>query len=117
MNAIETGKLLGLMAHYDNRNVGPSDVAAWLRIPGWTEIPYAAAEAAVLAHYGDSRERMMPADVRGRVNEARRERLENAPVLDPPHEVADDPAAYREWLEREQRKIADGGTGLRAVES
>lgn len=111
----EVVDLLTLIQVYDRRTVGKADVAAWLLIVD--DLPFADAQAAVLAHYRESREWIMPADVRGRVNEMRRARLKAAPPLDPPHEVADDPAAYRAWLEREQRKIANGGTGLRAVQS
>jgi hypothetical protein len=114
MSPAECGQLLALMALYDNRKVGPLDIAAWLKVVG--DLLYADAEAAVVAHYTESRERIMPADIRERVNDVRRERLKNAPVLDPPHEVADDPAAYQRWLEREQRRIADGIAPLKAVE-
>lgn len=115
MTTEETIDLLTLMQAYDRRTVGRTDVAAWHLVV--SDLPFADAQAAVLAHYRESRDWIMPADVRSRVNEMRRERLENAPVLDPPHEVADNPAAYQAWLEREQRKIADGTGPLRAVES
>lgn len=115
MNAIEAGKLLGLMAQYDYRETAPSDVAAWLRVIG--DLPYADCETAVIAYYRSCRDRMMPSDVRDRVTDIRRERLKNAPALEPPREVADDPAKYVEWLAAERKKIADGPQALKAVTS
>lgn len=121
MTGDEVGRLLGLMALADNRKPPEDDegrqamIGFWLSMVG--DLAYADAARAVQAHYRESREWIMPADIRQRVNEVRRERLENAPVLDPPHEVADDPKAYQAWLEREQRRIADGTPPLRAVES
>jgi len=115
MNASEVIDLLTLMASYDRRTVGKSDVAAWGLAVG--DLPFADSRDAVVAHYRDSREWLMPSDVRDRVTDVRRERLKNAPALIPPPEVADDPAAYVAWLAAERKKIADGPAALRAVES
>ena len=115
MNANEVIDLLTLMASYDRRTVGKSDVAAWGLAVG--DLPFADSRDAVITHYRESREWIMPADVRDLVNEVRRERLKNAPALDPPHEVADDPAKYVEWLAAERKKIADGPQALKAVTS
>lgn len=106
MNAAEAGELLALMALYDNRKTGDVDVIAWLKIIG--DLRHADCEAAVLAHYGESRERIMPADVRNRVKEARRIRVEDAEVPAPPPELIDDPPAYRAWLRNATIRIADG---------
>jgi hypothetical protein len=117
----EVGKLLGLMALADNRKPPEDDegrkamIAFWLGMVG--DLTYADAAQAVAAHYRESRDWIMPSDIRSRVNEVRRERLKNAPALDPPREVADDPAAYVAWLAGARKKIADGQPALRAVES
>jgi hypothetical protein len=113
MNASETGKLLGLMALYDNRKVGPPDVVAWLKVVG--DLPYADAETAVAEHYAETRERIMPADVRQRVKAMQAERLRQTPVPAPPPELLDDPAAYRAHLRESAARIADGVPPLRAI--
>jgi len=106
MNAAETGKLLGLMAMYDYRDIGPADAAAWLKVIG--DLPYADAETAVADHYAETRDRIMPADVRQRVKAMRAERLKLTPVPPPPAELIDDPEAYRRHLRESARRIADG---------
>jgi hypothetical protein len=70
MSPEETGKLLGACAAYDNRQVDEAAVIAWYRVVG--DLPYPACEAAVSAHYAESREWIMPADIRGRVKRALR---------------------------------------------
>lgn len=115
MNATEAGKLLGLMALYDYRKTGKAEVAAWLQVIG--DLRYADAEQAVLGHYRESRDRMMPADVRDRVKALREERLRTTPLPPPPAELTGDPAAYNEWLRTEQKRIADGPSELRALEA
>ena len=62
----------------------------------------------MIAHYRESREWIMPADVRTRVKALRRDRLAREIVPAPPHEVADAPGRYRAELNAEVRKIADG---------
>lgn len=106
MTPKEAGKLLGLMAFYDNRKVAAPDVAAWLQVIG--DLRYADAEAAVLGHYRESAERVMPAHVRERVAEIRNERLRLAPPVTIPEELADRPIEAREWKQRALDAIADG---------
>lgn len=115
MNAKECGKLLAIMALYDYRKVGAPEVAAWLHVIG--DLRFADAEQAVLGHYRECRERIMPADVRSRVKAVREERLRKTPLPDPPAAVADDPVAYTEWLGAERRRIADGPATIRALEA
>jgi hypothetical protein len=114
MNATEVSKVLARMALYDNRKVGDLDVIAWLDVIG--DLPFADAEQAVITHYQESRERIMPADVRQRVKAVRAERLRvAAPDLVPPAELLDDTDAYREWLRDHTRRVADGAPTLRAI--
>ena len=112
MNAAECGALLAQMATYDYRDVDPVIVASWLKVVG--DLPYADAEQAVRDHYSESRERMMPADVRERVKAIRMARLGATPLPDRP---PSDPDEYRAWLRDERKKIADGTPGPRALES
>ena len=64
MTPEETGMLLAICAAYDRRTVGEADVIAWYRAIG--DLPYAACENAVVAHYAASRAWIMPADIRAK---------------------------------------------------
>lgn len=70
MNAEETGKLLATCATFDRRTTGEADVIAWLRVLG--DLDYRECEAAVIGYYADSRDWIMPADIRSRVMRERR---------------------------------------------
>jgi hypothetical protein len=113
MTVEEVGKLLGFAALYDSRRVEVPDVMAWHRIIG--DLPYRDAEQAVTEYYAQSRERLMPADVCQGVKRIRDARLDAAGDLIPPPELLEDDVAYREWLRRETRRIADGKPPLRAI--
>lgn len=113
MTLEEVGKLLGFAALYDSRKVDVPDVVAWHRIIG--ELPYADAEQAVTEHYAASRERLMPADVCQGVKRIRDARLKAVPEPVPPPELLEDADAYREWLRKETKRIADGKPDLRAI--
>ena len=113
MNATEASELVALMALYDNRKASDPDVVAWLKVIG--DLDYADCETAILAHYRETRERIMPADVRIRVKALRRARLEREIVPAPPPEVTDEPGRYRETLGAGIREIADGRAIRRAI--
>ena len=116
MNATQAGKLIGLMALYDNRKADdPADVVAWLKVVG--DLAYRDAEAAVVGHYRESRERIMPADIRQRVAAIRAARLEAAGPVRIPEKLADRPLEAREWLQQTRRAIADGQEPPRAIGS
>ena len=106
MTPEETAKLLATCATYDNRKVGTLDVVAWHRVVG--DLPFRDSEQAVFAHYAESGERIMPADIRRRVKEARRERILDTGIPAPPPELTDDPAAYGAALQAAATAIADG---------
>ena len=106
MNAAEAGKLLALMALYDNRKAGTADVVAWLKVIG--DLQYADCESATLAHYQETRERIMPADIRRRVLEIRNQRLGTTELPPPPRELLTDPDGYRAALHAAAVAIADG---------
>jgi hypothetical protein len=121
MNGDEVGKLLGLMALADNRKP-PQDeegqaamIAFWLSMVG--DLAYADAAQAVGDHYRETREWIMPSDIRRRVREMQFERLRVTPLPDPPDGLGDDPAAYVEWLAAERKKIINAPlAGPRALE-
>lgn len=113
MTPAEAGKLLGLMAMYDNRTVAAPDVAAWLQVIG--DLRYGDCEAAVFGHYRECRERIMPSDVRHRVAATRQARLDAAGPTEIPQELANRPIEAREWLQRTRNAIADGQQPPRAI--
>lgn len=103
--------MLALMASYDYRDVDEITVVAWLEMVG--DLPYADARQAVISHYRESRERMMPADVRDRVKAIRAARLQETPLSGRPPA---DPHEYSEWLGRERKRIADGPAAVQSIE-
>ena len=58
-----------------------------------------------------------PAEIRAEVREIRAERLRSAGDLEAmiPRELADNPVAYRDWLQKAHQAIADGGSPQQAV--
>lgn len=113
MTLEETVDLLTAAAAFDRRTVGKADAVAWHAVLG--DLDFQDAQAAVIAHYRDSREWIMPADVRTRVKAMRRDRLERGLIPAPPAELADDPARYRASLGANIRQIADGRSARRAL--
>ena len=119
MTGDEVGKLLGLMALADNRKPPEDDegraamIAFWLSMIG--DLAYADAARAVQEHYRETREWIMPSDVRQRVKAMRAARLNVTPIPPPPPELLADPAAYRKYLRESARRIADGQPPLRAI--
>ena len=106
MNATEASELVALMALYDNRKASDPDVVAWLKVIG--DLSFADCETAIVAHYRDTRERIMPADVRQRVKEIRHLRILKTGIPAPPPELIDNPPAYREALRVATVAVADG---------
>ncbi|MEU1736496.1 hypothetical protein [Streptosporangium sp. NPDC020145] len=100
MTPEETIDLLSLAASFDRRTVGRADVMAWHAAVG--DLDFADARDAVVAHYRDNREWIMPADVRKRVKAVREERLARQPVPAPPAEN------YRAGLRAAIDQIAGG---------
>jgi len=113
MTPEEAGKLLGMCAAYDNRNVDDAALYAWFRVVG--DLPYAECESAVIAHYSDSREWIMPADVRKRVKRAQYDAEDRGRI-----KQLLDPDAYRREVQAADaafmRKLAQrtGGKELKA---
>lgn len=106
MTLEETGELLAHAALVDNRKTDPAIVIAWHSILG--DLPYADCEEAVRAHYAETSNWLMPAHVRNRVKEARRQRIFDAGIPAPPPELLDSPRAYGAALQAAATAIADG---------
>lgn len=121
MNSDEVGNLLGLMALADNRKPPEDDagkiamIAFWLSMVG--DLDYPDAARAVQEHYQETREWIMPSDIRKRVKVMRAERLKANPVPAPPAELLDDPVAYRRALRESAQAIASGEDAPRAIGS
>ncbi len=114
MTPAEAAALLGIACGFDNRQ--PSEEAALAWSAALADVSFVDARDAVVAHYSRETTWLMPALIAREVRRARSRRLETAPVLEPPREVADDPAAYIRWLRGANRAVADGRS-LPAVEA
>lgn len=62
MNRPETAQLLTVIAAYDRRTLGDTDVYAWQQ--ALDDVPYPDAHQAVIDHYRDTKDWIMPSDVR-----------------------------------------------------
>lgn len=81
MTAKEIADLLSVIAGFDRRTIGPDDVEAWRLALDVATVPnLALSEAvdAVVLHYQDSREWIMPADILKRIKARRAEALSRA---------------------------------------
>lgn len=106
MTRAETALLLGLCASFDSRTVGEADTLAWHDVLG--DLPLHDAKTAVKAHYANTRDWIMPADVRAGVKRLRRDRVEHADVKFEPTCDPDDPRAYIRQLRAHRRAFGDG---------
>lgn len=70
MNRADVARLLTYAASFDRRKLGEADVLAWHDV--LADLDPIEAATAVRQHYAESREFLMPADVRRRVLDARR---------------------------------------------
>jgi hypothetical protein len=83
MTRSETAALLAFCAAYDQRTIGETDVLAWheaLESPWVPNIEIDEAQAAVVAHYRETPQRITPADVLKRVKTDRADRYRGIPV-------------------------------------
>lgn len=106
MTPKEAAALLTVCAGFDNRKPDPDTAKAWsLALNG---LDFIAARDAVVAHYSESREWIMPADIRNRVRRERAARIEDEVFHPPANLDPDDVSAYIRWLDRERRAVGDG---------
>jgi hypothetical protein len=106
MTIEETFDLLTVAAAYDRRTVGQGDAVAWHAVVG--SYGFDDCRAAVIAHYTESTDWLMPAHVRNRVKAIRDRRIQDAEIPPPPRETLDDPAAYSAALHAARVAAADG---------
>ena len=106
MNAEQAGQVLAKCASYDRRKTGDADTIAWYQAIG--DLAYDDCIAAVIAHYSETTDWIMPAHIRQRVKQAREARILAADIPAPPPEVAADRAAYRAALHAARVAAADG---------
>ena len=113
MNLTETTTLLAMIQAFDRRTVGQADVTAWQAT--LDDLRFDDCRDAVVAHFRNSSEWLMPAHVRATVKAARRERLDRDTPLEPPDADPNDPPAYIEALRADRRRVADGTERQRPV--
>jgi hypothetical protein len=111
VNPEDIGLVLGDAAAFDNRTVGKADSLAWFKVIGHLGVEEA--REAVLAHYSETADRIMPAHVLTRVRKAHAARIAERPDALPGADPDDDPA-YRAAL-REGRFRAATGMAPRPV--
>lgn len=112
MTPSEAALALTLASSFDRRTIGESDVLAWHEAIG--DLDFADVKSAIVGHYRDSTEWLMPATIRTRVKGLRATRL--AAVPDPiPDADPNDPPAYIRALREQRHQIADPTTRPRPV--
>jgi hypothetical protein len=106
MNPEAIGDVLSVAAAFDNRTVGIADSAAWFRVIG--HLDQHEAEEAVIAHYGETNDRIMPRDVLARVSKLRALRIAHAGPESVPDADPDDVPAYQRALREGRFRVASG---------
>ena len=106
MTLEETVDLLTAAAAFDRRTVGEADAIAWHAAIG--DLRFEDCRTAVVAHYTETTDWLMPAHVREGVRKIRDQRLRETEIPPPPREIADDPGAYCAALRAAELAIADG---------
>lgn len=106
MNLSETATLLGFAAAFDRRTVGEADVRAWQMV--LHDIDVEQARQAVAAHYADTRDWIMPADIRQRVRKTRAAALENFQ-----YEPVDPDETPQQYIARQRQQLNAVATGQR----
>lgn len=113
MTLEETIDLLAVAAAFDRRTVGEGDALAWQAAIG--DLDFADSHAAVVAHYRDSTDWIMPGHVRQRVKAMRADRIGRGIPAAPPPELTDEPGRYRQAIRAEVTRIANGMDVRRAL--
>ncbi|MCY4726727.1 hypothetical protein NYO98_10595 [Nocardioides sp. STR2] len=113
MNAAEAAAALGIASSFDRRTVGEADAQAWGA--ALADIRLADARDAIVAHYRETREWIMPADIIRRVRVIRRERLVGVTPPTPPAVLADQPRREQRWQQAARTALADGATEDQAI--
>lgn len=109
----EVVDLLTLAASFDRRKVGDADADAWFMAVG--DLPFEDAQVAVVKHYRDSGDWLMPVHVRRLVKQIREERINATPLPAPDHEVADKPALYQAAMQDILRHTGNGRMPFKSI--
>lgn len=106
MEPVAIGDVLAVAAAFDNRTVGDADCIAWYRAIG--HLNQQEVEEAIIAHYMETTDRIMPAHVLGRVGKIRALRLAHAGPEAVPDADPDDIPAYQAALREGRWRTASG---------
>lgn len=106
MTPAEAQMLLGIAASFDNRKPNEEAAVAWAAVLG--DLEFVACRDAIVEHYRESREWIMPADVVSRVRHRVTERFRAFGTLIPPEEVRDDYELERKWRIWARDEIGSG---------
>ena len=107
MTPAEAAELLTLCSGYDNRKPNADTAKAWALVLDGMD--HSECMAAIVQHYRESREWLMPADIVRLVRAGRRQRVEafdRAVNLTPPSEL--DGEQQREWRMQIRERVARG---------
>jgi hypothetical protein len=123
MTPLEVGKMLAFARVYDSRRppMTPADADAWLQVfisEGIGDSSYADLEAAVIDHYGKSRDWLMPADVVAYCRALRHQRIRELTAsgrLEQLVEAEADPDDGPAYHAARTRIVADVAAGRRPV--
>lgn len=121
MTPLEVGKILTFARVYDSRRpeVLPEDARAWHRLfaeVGLEDLAQADAEAAVVAHYGDSTEWLMPSHIVQFCKSLRRQRIRELNASGQLEAmIRTDPTDLARWQAERAQIIQDVAAGRRAL--
>ncbi len=111
MTPLEVATLLAVIASFDQRTVGESDVIAWREVAIEQRWTLALARRAVIQHHGVEDERIKPSHITRRIEAARKAVVAALPQDDlaPPQELANDPRAEIAWLRDRRDELTSIG--------
>lgn len=106
MTPAEAATLLTVAAAFDNRKPDPDAAKAWSVALG--DLPFVDCRDAIVAHYRQTSDWLMPSHVIAAVRKVRDKRIaDQEDKLTPPPGL--DPVETCAWLHEARRRIADGG--------
>lgn len=102
MSKRDVAKLLAFVAAYDQRTVGTADVEAWHAVAAQARWELTYAQRAVIEHFTDSTDRLMPAHITRTLRE-RRERYARSYQHKPAASVFRDSEDEMAWEQEQLR--------------
>lgn len=108
MTMQEVAAVLAMISALDGRKAfGEIDAQAWHAVVG--DLRFEDCREAVILHYRESTVTLMPAELRARVKQVRRQRIGDRVAPLPPVE-ADEVGRYAQWQQAWYRGLGDGLT-------